>query len=54
MVMFKILDKTYQNPFGLFQGFEIFLQEIFSNNSRTKVMALLLMPMNRLAQDKAT
>ena len=34
MVMFKILDKTSQNHFCPFQGFEIFLQEIFSKKSK--------------------
>ena len=28
MVMFKILDKTLQNPFWIFQAFEIFTKEI--------------------------
>ena len=34
MVMFKILEKTSQNHFCPFQGFEIFLQEIFHKNPR--------------------
>ena len=41
MVMFKILDKTSQNHFCPFQGFEIFLQEIFPNNSK-KILACLI------------
>ena len=32
--MFKILDKTSQNHFCPFQGFEIFLQEISSQKSK--------------------
>ena len=36
MVMFKILDKTSQNHFCPFQGFEIFLQEIFSKKIQGK------------------
>ena len=32
--MFKILDKTSQNHFCQFHGFEIFLQEIFSQKSK--------------------
>ena len=34
MVMFKILDKTFQNHFCPFQGFEIYLQEIFPQKSK--------------------
>ena len=38
MVMFKILVKSLKNHFCPFQGFEIFLQEIFPNNSK-KILA---------------
>ena len=34
MVMFKILDKSFQNPFWIFQAFEIFTKEIFSKNPK--------------------
>lgn len=36
------------------EAVKVTLTRLFSNNSKMKVMALLLMPMNRLAQDKAT
>ena len=32
--MFKILVKSLENPFWIFQAFEIFTKEIFSKNSR--------------------
>ena len=34
MVMFKILDKTSQNHFCPFQGFEIFYRKYFHKNPR--------------------
>ena len=38
MVMFKILVKSLKNPFWIFQAFEIFTTEIFSENSK-KILA---------------
>ena len=38
MVMLKILVKSLKNPFWIFQAFEIFTKEIFSNNSK-KILA---------------
>ena len=34
MVMFKILVKPLKNPLWIFQSFEIFTKEIFSQNSK--------------------
>ena len=38
MVMFKRLVKSLNNPFCIFQAFEIFTKEIFSKNSK-KILA---------------